>query len=222
MNNLNLILDKIDAECSSRIDALNRDKDAKIDEIAKAADDRVGDIFRRAEGTAIREYESAVSRAESSGKLAAREIVLGAKSAVLEQVYADAEKFIRSLPDDEYVLVLSRLLAGAVIERQEAVAALVEKYGEEEYGAEAKVPFDAAFSPEDAEKFGKEAITKAEQYIANRDLIVPRIRLAKSPVDITGGVVVKYGDSETNCSISAMIASVKDKTDARIARVLFP
>lgn len=222
MNNLNLILEKISAESQEKIDAVNEERDRKISEIEKAAEDRISTVFARAETVALKEYETEVARAESAGKLAEREIVLSAKAALIDQIFSAAAERIRSLPDAEYVTVLSRLLAGAVIERQSAVEALIEKYGEEEYGADAKLPYDAAFSPEDTEKFGRDIISKAEQYIANRDLIVPRIRLSKTPADIDGGVIVKYGDSETNCSVAAMIASVKEKADATVAAILFP
>ncbi len=221
MNNLNLILERIDADCQTQIDAINGEKEKKIAGIREEAENRISDIITRAEGAALKAYETEVTRAESSGKLSAREIVLGAKASFIEQIYSSAEDFICSLPEDKYVLILSRLLASAVMERQESVSGLIEKYGEEEYGAELKVPFDAAFSPEDTEKYGREIISKAEQYIANQDVLVPRIRPAKEPAAIRGGVVVKYGDSETNCSIAAMIESVKDKTDTKIARILF-
>lgn len=222
MNNLDLILEKISAESREKINAVNEERDRKISEIDRAADDRVSVILSRAESNALKVYEAEVARAESSGKLAEREIILSAKSALVEQVFAAAAEKIRSLPDDEYVATLARLLAGAVVERQSAVEALIEKYGEEEYGADAGLPFDAAFSPEDTEKFGREVISKAEQLIANRDLHVPRIRLAKTPADINGGVIVKYGESETNCSVETMIASAKEKTDAKVAAILFP
>ena len=221
MNNLDLILDRINGECQKQIDGVNSEKDKKTAEINEAAEGKISAVISRAERTALKAYETEVTRAESSGRLAAREIVLSAKASYIGTVYSAAEDFICSLPEEEYVLVLSRLLASAVMERQAAVAALIEKYGEEEYGAELKVPFDAAFSPEDTEKYGREIISKAEQYIANQDVLVPRIRPAKEPADIRGGVIVRYGDSETNCSVSAMIDSVKDKTDADIARILF-
>ncbi len=222
MNNLNLILEKIAAESQEKIDAVNEERDRKISEIDRAAEDKISVILSRAESAALKEYETEVARAESSGKLAEREIVLSAKAALVEQVFNAAAERIRSMPDNEYVATLARLLAGAVVERQSAVTALIEKYGEEEYGADANLPYDAAFSPEDTEKYGREVISKAEQLIANRDLLVPRIRLSKTPADIDGGVIVKYGESETNCSVEAMIASAKEKTDAAVAAILFP
>ena len=193
MNNLNLILEKIAAESQEKIDAANEERDKRISEIDRAAEDKISVILSRAESAALKEYETEVARAESAGKLAEREIILSAKSALVDQVFSAAADRIRSLPDEEYVATLARLLAGAVIERQSAVEALIEKYGEEEYGADAGLPYDAAFSPEDTEKFGREVISKAEQLIAKRDLLVPRIRLAKTPADIDGGVIVEQG-----------------------------
>lgn len=221
MNNLNLILDKIYDEAALRIGEINAARDGKIAEINDETEVCLKDIFARTENEAIKTYENIISKADSSGKLLEKKIILRAKTILIDQVYAGAEEYIRSLPEDEYVMVLSRLLGDAVIERMETLDALVEKYGEEEYSAELKVPYEAALSPEDAEKYGSTVISKADQYIANKNITVPKIKLAKEPAQIDCGVIVKYGDTETNCSVASMIASVKEKTDSKVAEILF-
>lgn len=221
MNNLNLILDKIYDDANLRIGKINAARDEKIAGLNDETEVCLKDIFARTENEAIKTYENIISKAESSGKLLEREIMLRAKTILIDQVYAGAEDRIRSLPEDKYVTVLSRLLGDAVIERMENLGALVEKYGEEEYSAELKTAYEAALSPADTEKFGSTVISKAEQYIANRNITVPKIKLAKEPAQIDCGVIVKYGDTETNCSVSSMIASVKEKTDGTVAEILF-
>ena len=222
MNNLNLILDKIYDEANRRIEKINAERDEKIAGMNDETEDRLKDIIARAENGAFKTYENIISKAESSGKLLEKEIMLRAKTILIDQVYVGAEDYIRALPDDKYVTVLSRLLGDAVIERMENLNALVEKYGEEEYSAELKTSYEAALSPADAEKYGSAVISKAEQYIANKNITVPKIKLAKEPAQIDCGVIVKYGDTETNCSVSSMIASVKEKTDGAVAEILFP
>ena len=221
MNNLNLILDKIYDEANLRIERINAARDEKIAEMDRNTEDSLKDIFARTENDAFKTYESIISKAESSGKLLEKEIMLRAKTILMDQVYAGAEEYIRSLPEEKYVMVLSHLLGDAVIERMKNLDALVEKYGEEEYSADLKVSYEAALSPSDAEKYGSTVISKAEQYIANKNLTVPKIKLAKEPAQIDCGVIVKYGDTETNCSVGSMIASVKENTDARVAEILF-
>ena len=56
MNNLNLILEKIAAESQEKIDAVNEERDRKISEIDRAAEDKISVILSRAESAALKEY----------------------------------------------------------------------------------------------------------------------------------------------------------------------
>lgn len=221
MNNLDKILDRIEEEAIREINSINAERDKQLALIQEETDNKIKDINLRAEKTALKEYESVISRAESSGAMTSREIILAAKARLIEKVYSQAEEFIYSLPEEKYVLVLSRLLANAVIERTERIHEITDKYGDEEFSDESKVAFEAVLSPEDSKKYGRDVVSKAEQYIANRDMIVPKIKLSKENAPIKGGLIIKYGNAQTNCSISDMISSLKDKTDSKIARVLF-
>lgn len=221
MNNLDKILDRIKEDGLSEINSINIEKEKRVALIEEETNDKINDINARAEKTAFKEYEAVISRAESSGEMLEREIILKAKAELIEQIYSKAAEFIRSLPEEKYTMILSRFLANAVIERIATVREMTEKYSDKEFAGEAKVPFEVILSSEEREKYGRTIISKAEQYIANRDMTVPKIKLSKDSAPIKGGFIVRYGNAETNCAVSAMIASLRDKTQSKVARVLF-
>lgn len=221
MNNLDKILSRINADADREIEAVRTDAKAKLDAITEEAEDRISDMKKRAESAAMKEYQSIISRAETSGAMAEREIILRAKSELIEKVYRDAENFIVSLPSDKYAAVMSTLLAGAVIERMNTVHDMTSLYNDEEFVGEHKIPFELVLSEEDKKAHPRDIISGAEQIIAERDMTVPKIKLAKDSADIRGGFIVRYGSAETNCSVSAMVAAVKEKTYTRVASVLF-
>ena len=84
MNNLNLILDKIYDEANLRIERINAARDEKIAEMDRNTEDSLKDIFARTENDAFKTYESIISKAESSGKLLEKEIMLRAKTILMD------------------------------------------------------------------------------------------------------------------------------------------
>ena len=48
----------------------------------------------------------------------------------------------------------------------------------------------------------------------------PTITVADECADISGGLILKYGDTQTNCSLDAIIAHARRKTEAEVTRIL--
>jgi len=221
MNNLDRILDRIKADCDSEVKKIEEAAAARIDTIQKDTDDALDIINRRAEDAAMKEYQAILARAESRGVMAEKDIILKAKSELIDKVYRDAESFIMNLPADKYAAVMSGLLADAVISRMATVTEMTAVFADENYAGEGKVPFELLLPEEHKKKFGRAIISGAEKRIAEKELTVPKIKLSKDCAPINGGFIVKYGDVQTNCSVSAMIGSLKERTYAKVASVLF-
>ena len=221
MNNLDRILDRIKADADLEIKKIEEASAARIDTIQKDTEEKLDLINRRTEEAAMKEYQAILARAQSRGAMVEKEILLGAKSELIEKVYRDAESFIMNLPADKYTEVMSGLLADAVISRMATVTEMTETFADEAYVGEGKVPFEVLLPEAHKKKFGRAIISGAEKSIALKDLTVPKIKLSKDSAPIDGGFIVKYGDVQTNCSVSAMISSLKERTYAKVASVLF-
>ena len=48
-----------------------------------------------------------------------------------------------------------------------------------------------------------------------------KLRLAPIPADIDGGLILRYGNTETNCSISALLEEMRRGLESRISAILF-
>ncbi len=221
MNNLDKILDRITLDAEREIDSVNAEAQEKIDAIEEETKNKISDMKKRGETAAMREYQSILSRAEAAGAMSKREIMLRAKSKLIEKVYRDAENFIISLPSEKYASIMSSILADAVIDRINTVYEMTERYGEEEFASDSKLPFEVILSEKDKKEHSRDIISGAEQIIAERDVTVPKIKLSKDSADINGGFIVRFGESEINCSVSAMTEAVKEETYAKVAAVLF-
>ncbi len=221
MKNIEKILEYIESDAREKIEQINKARDEEIEQIRQDAEYKAGDIAKKAENDALREYQQTIDRAASSGEMISKDIMLEAKTGLIEKVYADAEKFINSLPDDKYTEVMSRFLAEAVIERMQTVREMNEVYRDEEFKEDLNMSFEVIMSEADRESPRKNIISGAEKNIALRDMYVPKIRLSKKTADISGGFIVAYGNSETNCSTAVLVKAARERTYSKVAGILF-
>ena len=94
MNNLERILDRINADADLEIKKSEEAADMRVESIQKDTAERLDLIKLRAENAAMKEYQSIISRAEAKGAMAEKDIILKAKAELIDKVYRDAESFI--------------------------------------------------------------------------------------------------------------------------------
>ncbi len=222
MNNLELILERINGDADGEIAEINAECERECERIQRELDGRLSDMEKRTEAVAMKEYQRIIARAESAGAMNERQTVLAAKSELVEKVYRDAADFILRLPDDKYAEIMSRLLADAIIAQTDTVREMTETYSDDEFSGDARLPYDVLISAGDREKHSRDIISGAERIIAMKDMTVPKIRLSRENADITGGFILRHGSIEINCSVEEMIRAVKEKGYAAVAGILFP
>lgn len=222
MNNLDKIIEKITEETKVRTSAIAEKAQAEADAIIAKAEEKARLEREAVMAATEKECDNIVFRAESAAAMRQREILLNAKVQKIEEIYTKAENSLYELNDAEYTRLLSRLIAGAVSDRLRAVADLTALYGETE-SAETPV-FEAILNTADKEKFGLAAVDGALALLqeSGADLGDVALSLSDTTAAIRGGVILRYGDIETNCSVKALIASAKTKVDADVVKTLFP
>ena len=220
MNNLDKIIEKIDGDAADRVAAVEKAEESEVYRLKKEARDRAADIMAKAEKTAEREKDRIINRACSAGEMHRREILLSAKVDMIDKAYDTAEKFLLSLPPDQYKKLLAHLLADAVEERITSVLRLVTLYGDSE---EHSTEFTAVFNERDKQSCGKEVIKSAGAILRAKSDSKKSVKigLAEDTADIKGGVILRYGDIESNCSVEAMVRRSREDTGDAIAAVLF-
>lgn len=198
------ILQKADDTCA----AVQAEYDART----KAEQDKL-------EEQANRECEALITRAKSSAAMAKRNVVLESRAALIAEAYATAEKEIRELPVDEYVDLLVKMLKGALLRQLESERESLELYGEDIRPEK----YEVLLNRNDREMFGArlmEAI-KHTQVGKISMSVLDRVVLSPKDAKIDGGLVLRCGDMEANCSIGMMMAQVRRATEAKVNRTLF-
>lgn len=220
MNNLAKILEKIEAEGTRQIEDIRKACDEKLAALdaetaaAVSAWEDAHKVETEKEANAIR------TREKANAAMQCREIVLTEKASRIAEVYQKAEQVILSLPADEYAAFLTNLASSAITERVETVRFLQTEYRDEAFAENSEV-YSLHFSAKDKETYGASVLTAVQKQVAAVLPVVPEIRLGDEVVPISGGVVVRYGDTETNCALSVLLSGLREKMDPVVQKTLF-
>ena len=227
MNGIETITGRIAQDAQAEAEAILAQARAQADEIAAKYDKQA-----QAEAQAIlqRGTQAAQQREERLGSVAqleARKLTLGAKQEMVEQAFRKALEKLCALPDEEYAALLAKLAAQASRTGREQVI----------------------LSQKDRTRFGKQAVTGANEILARRvapklpdeltesragaflDRVVTgasavlagtaMLTLSEESRPMAGGLVLRDERVETNCTFETLIHLQRDTLASEVAKALF-
>ena len=219
MTGLDKIKDKIIAEAQLDAERMIEDAQKKCNEILLRASGDADNIKAELDVAAHREAESLISRAKSGAALEKRNIIAQAKSHAADLAFETAKKEILSLPDEQYIEFLAKLLVSALSSQLD-----IEKTNRELYGEESnEAPVDVLLSQEDIMRAGTKIIPAAKKMAAGKPVshLLERAGVSVETAKIEGGMIIRIGDLDINCSVEALIESAKERLEGDVARILF-
>ena len=164
-----------------------------------------------AEAAAIRgqaEEKAAQIAADYDKKIAAeqqrlsaeveRRQLLETKQALVDKAFRQAEQQLRSLPQAEYEALCAHLACGASTSDCE----------------------ELIFSAEDRERVGAAVTAKANELLQKAGKPA-QLTLSAETRPIRGGVVLKNGLIETNCSLGTLVDGLRPELSGKVAARLF-
>ena len=228
MNGIEKITGQIDADIQKEIDDLTAQAQAQAAEIGagydRQAQEQTQAILERGKRDAALRRE----RLGSVAQLEARKLTLSAKQEMVGRAFDLALQKLVDLPEADYIALLARLAVEASRTGREQVI----------------------FSQKDRARYGKQVVTQANEILARRvapklpeDLTASRagavldrvvtgasavlsgtgmLTLAEESRPMAGGLILRDGRVETNCSFEVLIHLQRDALSAEVARVLFP
>ncbi len=218
-------LDKITAKIISEAEAdaaeiTERARDSCA-EIMFAATSEAEKVKAELEDAAAKEAEDMIARAKSSATMKKRNLLLETKAKAVDNVFDAAYKEILNLPEEKYCELVSRLIAKALLTQLETEKENIELYGEEEAGIPEK--YELVFSPRDQEKLSESILQGVERVVigkVNRD-VLKKLTIAEDTANIDGGVILRFGSIECNCSIHTEFAAIRERMEGEIYSLLF-
>jgi len=156
---------------------------------------------RAGEGIVERGREQAAEierRICSVAQLEMRKATLAKKQELISQAFDKALEKLRSLDDATYAAMLVKFAVDNAVTGKEEVL----------------------LSQSDRSRFGKQVVMDANKQLeaAGKE---HSLTLSAATADIDGGLVLKDGDVEANCALSAIVALLKEELALDVANALF-
>ncbi len=195
-----------------------RERCAEIMFEASADSERIkASLQERAE----KEGESIVSGAKSTIAMKKRNILLSARREATDRVFDEAYKEILNLPEEKYCEVVSGFIAEAVLAEMETEKTNIELYGEEEACVPEK--YELVFNEKDREKLGKAILDGVGRIVIGRMSReeLSKITVAPDTTKIDGGVIVRFGNVECNCSLETVFSQIRRRLEGEISSLIF-
>ena len=170
------------------------DAEAKkiIDAASKQAEEKRAESFK----AALSEYEKLMQA--GNAEMEAKKSVLSVKQEMISAAFDAAREEIVNMPRDKYTQFLARMAAEAAASGMEEIV----------------------LNARDKAEVGK-AVCKAANELLSAKGTPGKLTVSEDTADISGGVIVRFGGIETNCSIDALIRQRRSGLSTEVAAALF-
>lgn len=183
-----------DAEAKKIIDAASKQAEEKRAESFKAALSEYEKLMQA--GNA--ECEDILSGSRRIAEMEAKKSVLSVKQEMISAAFDTAREEIVNMPRDKYTQFLARMAAEAAVSGMEEIV----------------------LNARDKAEVGK-AVCKAANELLSAKGTPGKLTVSEETADISGGVIVRFGGIETNCSIDALIRQRRSGLSTEVAAALF-
>lgn len=183
-----------DAEAKKIIDAASKQAEEKRAESFKAALSEYEKLMQA--GNA--ECEDILSGSRRIAEMEAKKSVLSVKQEMISAAFDAAREEIVNMPRDKYTQFLARMAAEAAASGMEEIV----------------------LNARDKAEVGK-SVCKAANELLSAKGTPGKLTVSEDTADISGGVIVRFGGIETNCSIDALIRQRRSGLSTEVAAVLF-
>lgn len=188
---------------------INADAEEEIRKVREASEKRCAEIKAENERKAEAEYwkiiqngakeiEDRASRTDRTARLEAKKTILAMKQQMVSKAFDLARDKIVDLPEQDYVGFLARQASSAAITGQE----------------------ELIFNEQDSKRYGGKVVKTANEMLAKKGGEAA-LTLSGMTRRIYGGLILKQGDIEVNCTVETMLDLSRGELAAQVAEVLF-
>lgn len=219
MTGLDKITEKIISEANDNARAIIETARKKCITISNEYAARAEKLVRSVEEDAEKEAKAIISQSKSEVEAEKRNSILKVKNALIDEAFEKARRELIELPEEKYRAVLSSFAEKALFEIIDGQEENMRLYGERpDFDT-----FELVLSEKDLKNHGKavcDALCKRAVEKYGKDM-KKKILLSSLPAKIDGGVIVKCGNIENNCSFSVLFSQLRSQLEGNISYFLF-
>jgi len=196
---LDAIVDKILKDAREQTSRIEGESRAKIQSIESQCEETVRDLLETSRKRAEKLAEDQRVKLVSMAELEIRKDLLALKQEMIETAFEGAISKLLEGDEERYSALLKKLILNA------------DPQGDEEL----------ILNQSDRKRIGDDLIRKINETLleAKRK---GELWLSRESRQIRGGVMLRRGRKEVNCSVESIIHSKRDELEVKVARILFP
>ena len=198
MKGIDKITSRILADAEAECAAVRKEADERCAAIKAEAEKKAQEEYWRLVREGVKDTEQRVQRMDRTARLEAKKSVLNMKQEAVSKAFELARDRIAELPERDYVGFLARQAAEAAISGQEEVI----------------------FCERDRVAVGAKAVKAANELLAAKGMPA-MLTLSDATREMAGGLMLKQGDIEVNCTVDTLLDLSRGELAARVAEVLF-
>ena len=198
MNGIEKITAKLEAEARAEIDSVKAETAAKCEEIKKEYDKKAQDEYWKRVQAGTKNCENRVERMASAADMEARKSILAFKQEMVSKAFNRAVENIGQMPREEYIAFLAGQTAKAAATGSE----------------------ELIFNERDKKELGADT-AKAANALLKKKGLAGGLTVSDETREIPGGLIVKQGDIEVNCSVDILVQLYRNELASQVAEILF-
>lgn len=198
MNGIDKITARIEADAAAEAAVMAQDTESRCAQVRADAEKQAQERYWARMKRGMKAVEDRSARLASTAEMEARKNILAFKQETVVSVFDRAERELLSMPRADYIRFLTdKAVAASVTGREELV-------------------FNAADKKTVAEK----VLAAANEALASAGKTA-ELTIADDSGSFAGGIVVRQGSVETNCTVEALMAQAREDMAAEVAALLF-
>lgn len=192
MNGLQNLTDKIQSDAKGYASELAESTRKKVEELLHEQQGQADALRAETVEAARKEAEGIIARAKSQAALEERNALLRAKREMINDTFELAGEEIAALPKEKYLALLVRL---------------VKKY---QTG-----PAEIILNARDQKAVGADLLGELFSGAG-----APMVSLGKQPGSFKGGLILRQGDVDTNCTIEVLCEGLRHELEPKVIELL--
>ena len=198
MKGIDKITSRILADAENECAAVKKESGERCEAIKAEAEKKAQEEYWRLVREGVKDTEQRVQRMDRTARLEAKKSILNMKQETVSRAFELAKDKIAELPERDYVAFLAREAAAAAITGQAEVLCC----------------------ERDRASVGAKAVRAANELLAAKGM-PGMLTLSDDTRSMAGGLMLRQGDIEVNCTVDTLLDLVRGELAARVADVLF-
>ena len=194
--NAEQVVQKILSEAKAEAEKIVNDAKAKVDEQKAQLDSEIKDFDSETQEQAKAAAEDKLQRMLANARMANAKQLLAAKGELLDEVFEKAKDAVNTLPDDQYLALMTELMKRSV------------ETGDEE-----------VIIGKDEKRINEQFISKLNKELGSG--FKGNLRLSDQRADLAGGFILSRGKVQINAETDVLIDSLRDTMETELAQMLF-